>query len=278
MATWQDYFYGRKRAKIKPEQIKAPSMQKNKKMVAKVMQGAFNFYYYSHKAINKIQSGDKLNIRQATNLRVAMRSDLQSAADAWFYNDLKWCFQHLAANNGEWKDDCWDGYEGKCNIPRGIGHFYKEIKKRRNDASHHLGKISSYRKWRSYQQKLNGMKQMEKWEKMGKEIGYTEKALKEVTPFVWAVVGGCEKVGSMAKLMGQWVGYGAKVHNYMTLYAKIKDSQHVKETLYLEAAAAVVNTVPIFGSLYADVIRGIPNLVKFFEKHARATRRAIDRV
>ena len=106
----------------------------------------------------------------------------------------------------------------------------------------------------------------------------TEKALSEVTPVVWAVLGGSEKGGSISKLMGKWVGYGAKVHKYTSLYAKVKDSQNVKETLLVEAAAAIVDTLPVFGSLYADVIRGIPNLVKFFENHARATRRAIDRV
>lgn len=67
------------------------------------------------------------------------------------------------------------------------------------------------------------------------------------------------------------------MHNYLDTYLKVRYQESgAARAALAEAAALVVQGLPIFGQPYADVLRGIPNLMRFFENYGARTRRAIE--
>lgn len=280
MPTVNDFLYGTKCAWISPERIHARSMQNNKNMTAQVMNGAFKFYYNAYKAASNISGSGRSSdaIKAISDLRWKIQKDLLSAADFWIGSDLKFVFQDLVKHKGEWHHDEWNGWNGVCNIPQGVFAFYAEIEKRGRDISSMSSQLSSYNNWRQYQSDLKRIKDAGSWDRLAKQLEYSGKALELATPKIWALLGGSDKTGSMlAGHMGKWVGHAGDVHGYLTLYNKIRYSTEGRNrTLIAEAAAKVVESLPVFGSLYADVIRGIPGLMKWFEGYGQRVSRAID--
>ncbi len=280
MPSWNDYFYGTKCAWIKPENIQAPSMQRNRNMTAQVMNGAFKFYYDAHQAIQKINGAGSspAATKAISDFRWAIQKDLLSAADFWIGSDLKSVFQHLDKTGGSWKDDNWNGWKGVCNIPQGVFSFYEQVEKRGRQVAADAEQISSYRQWRRYQGDLKRIKDGQAWEKLANELGYAEKVFEKATPKVWAVLGGTAQTGEMlAGHLSRWCGYAGKVHGYLSLYNKIRYStEGSRRTAIAEAAAMVVDGLPVFGPLYADVIRGVPGLMQWFENYGRSVSRVID--
>ena len=66
------------------------------------------------------------------------------------------------------------------------------------------------------------------------------------------------------------------MHSYTSLYLKIGyNKDGAKEGAMAEAAAYVVEKLPIFGSLYGEVIRCIPGLVNWFKAYAKEQERYI---
>ena len=278
MATWEDFYYGTKCAWIKPDRILAPSMQRNKDMTAQVMNGAFKFYYNAHQGASSISGSGKSPeaVKAISDLRWSIQKDLYAAADFWIGSDLKFVFQELVQNKGQWKHDEWNGWQGNCNIPQGVFAFYEEVGKRGREVSAQTSQISSYSTWHKYQGDLKRIKDAGQWDRLAKELDVSGKVLKAATPKVWALLGGADKNGAMlGGLLSNWCGYAGSVHGYLTLYNKISNSTDGKaRTAMAEAAAMVVERVPVFGPLYAEVVRGIPGLMTWFEEYGRKVNRA----
>lgn len=278
MPSLSDYLYATKCAVISPDQILAPSMQKNKNMTAQVMNGAFKFYYDAYRAAGNISGSGRSQeaIKAIYDLRWSIQKDLLASADFWIGSDLKFVFKELAKNGGKWTHDEWNGWKGICNIPQGVFSFYAEIEKKGREVSAETAKISSYRQWHRYQGTLKQIKDSESWEKLAKELEYAEQVFEKATPKVWAVLGGTSKTGEMlAGHLSKWCGYAGSVHGYLTLYNKIRYSpQGAGRTAVAEAAAMVVEKLPMFGPLYAEVVRGVPGLMKWFEEYGRNVERS----
>ena len=65
------------------------------------------------------------------------------------------------------------------------------------------------------------------------------------------------------------------MHTALDLGLKIKYSSNPRQTAFVEAMAFVVQGLPVFGSLYAEVIRGVPAMVSYFQRIARERYRAV---
>lgn len=278
MPSWEDFFYGSKCAWITADRIQAPSMQRNKEQTALVMNGAFKFYYNAHQGARSISGSGRSPeaIRAVSDLQSKIQADIRSAADFWFGSDLKFVFQDLVKNKGYWKHDEWNGWKGYCNIPQGVFAFYAEIDKRGREVSSQVGQIRSYGDWRKYQADLKRIKDAGQWDRLAKELDYSGQVLEKATPKVWAVLGGADKTGDMlGGLLGKWCGYAGSVHGFLTLANKINCSPDGKSrTAVAELAALVVERLPIFGPLYADVIRGVPGLMTWMENYGHTVNRA----
>lgn len=278
MATWSDFYYGTKCAWITADRIQAPSMQKNREQVARVMNGAFKFYYNAWEGSKNISGSGKSPeaVKAINDLKWAIQKDLMSAADFWFGSDLKFVFQDLVKNKGYWKHDEWNGWNGICNVPQGIFAFYDEIQKRGKAVTADVSQISSYSSYRKYQADLKRIKDAGQWDRLAKELDYSGKILEKATPKVWAVLGGADKTGDMlGGLLGKWCGYAGSVHGFLSLANKVNYSADGKaRTAVAEVAAMVVERVPIFGPLYADVVRGVPGLMTWMENYGRTVNRA----
>lgn len=273
-------FYGTERATITADRILARPFQEKKQLTASFMQSAFDLYYQAHEAARQIGwqiDSRKLNLeaqRKIVDLRSKMEKDILAAADKWHQSDLKWCFKHLAKNKGFWKDDSWNGWKGICNLPVGVHDFLSTVEERGRKV------IDSYAEWQHYQANLRQLAQAKQWEKLGPQLDMAGKVLDKVTPQIWVALGASkETAASRGGLVCKWVGFAGIVHNCLSTYLKVRYHESGAERAALaEAAALVVQGLPIFGQLYADVIRGIPNLMRFFENYGARTRQAIEMV
>jgi hypothetical protein len=278
MSNWESFHYGTQCAWITPDKIQAPSMQRNRQMTAQVMNGAFKFYYNAWQASKNISGSGRSPeaIKAVNDLKWKIQKDLLSAADFWVGSDLKFVFQDLVKNKGYWKDDEWNGWKGNCNVPQGVFAFYAEIEKRGREVSAQVAQINSYSQYRKYQGDLKRIKDAGQWDKLAKELDYSGKVLELTTPKVWALLGGSDKTGAnLGGLLGKWYGYAGSVHGYLSLFNKVSNStQGTARTALAEAAAMVVERLPVFGPLYADVVRGIPGLMTWFENYGRQVDRA----
>lgn len=270
--------YGTERATITPDHIHGSVYEKNKTQVASVMQGAFNFYYNAYQAASNIGTPVckyPSSQKAIGNLRWAVQYDLiNTANNSYVGNDLKWCFEHLAEKKGHWYDDTWNGWKGVCNIPIGVSNFLDAVEERGTAV------VNNYSEWKKYTDNIRRLKELKRWDDLGTQMGYAQTAADNIFPKLWVAVGvGKDAAERHAQIMSKWVGYGMKVHGYLDLYNKVRyNPAGAQQAVMVEAAAMVVEGLPIFGSLYAGVIRGIPQVISWFKNYAAKQAQYIDMV
>ena len=276
---------GVERAVIKPKNLHGKVWQNKKKQVAGVMQGAFDFYYKSHKAIAKMGdiSDEVLTTERdiyITKLRLIgekkweIEKNLRATANnSYIGNDLKWAFEHLAENKGHWYDETWDGWQGKCNIPQGIANFLREIEEKGSKI------VTKFAEFEMQARAAKLSQEKKKWGKLPEQLSLAQKSADYALPMIWVGAGSQDfsKIENYSKLMTKWIGYGAKAHSILDATLKISSNpKNWKRSALEELSKFVLNKLPIFGSLYAGVISDVPKLMKWFEDYGERTRRAID--
>jgi hypothetical protein len=253
-------------------------MQRNKQMTAQVMNNAFSVYYRAHQAARQITSvlyGRKYSQeaqKKIWELQSKVEADIRSAADKWSYNDMKRSFEHLEKTGGVWKDDTWDGWKGVCNIPSGVSDFLDTLEKRGREV------IGTASEWNRYQSDIKRAKEEQRWESLKDPLEKAEWLVEKIGPKLWVGVGcTAEAAETYGRRMAQAIGWGGKAHEILSLYLKVRyGGPNWKETAFVEGMAMLVQGLPVFGTLYAQVIRGIPNLVTFFQRYSLQTARAIN--
>ncbi|MDX2270213.1 MAG: hypothetical protein NW208_19080 [Bryobacter sp.] len=274
--TYEKCYEGCERCTIKPIQIMAPSMQRNKEMTAQVMQGAFNTYYSGWKAVDRIsdiyysRTYSKPAKDKIYALKNAMQKDLKSACCTGWY-DLHFTFKHMYENNGSFYDDNWDGYKGYCNIPMGVSNFIQTIEKRG-------GKFSqSASDFLRAQQEAQRQAKLGQWEKVGEQLGSIKSNLETYGPYLWVCIpGNPGKAPHYVELIAKCIDYAGQIHGTLDKGLKAeqtldraKNDPNFKKDLFVETMAAVVGRLPVMGPLYAEVIKGVPNAIAYFTKIAK---------
>ncbi len=276
-------YYGTERATIKVSQLQSRIFQEPQKIaVCANMQAAFDFYYRAHQALLEFGADrqyDKRTPRAAKdaiyNARWKMQKDLLAAANPGYTaymltGHLKWAFEHLQSTGGVWRDEGFDGWHG-LTMPSSIVNFLGNVEAAGTEV------VRSYSQWQAIQSRIKEQKRNAQWDALGTQIGYAQTAFDKVTPKIWAWLGAsAETAGRAGEIGGKWLGYGASLHGYTSLYLKIRyNKDGAGQAALAEAAAFVVEKLPIFGSLYGEVIRGIPGLVSWFKSYAEQQRRAV---
>jgi hypothetical protein len=280
----QGCYWGRTRATITVGQLQSRIFQEPQKIAAAAsMQAAFDLYFHAYQAANDFGS-DRFYDKRTTDfarqairdVREKMQKDLRAAADTGYIQyklggHLKWAFEHLQSTGGVWRDDGFNGWNG-LTMPSAIVNFLENVEKRGTEV------VASYNQWQTTQMRIKEQARNARWDSLGTEIGYAQTAFENITPKIWCWLGGKEAGGSRAaSIGGKWLGYGASLHSYTSLYLKIRyNKDGAKEAALAEAAAYVVEKLPIFGSLYGEVIRGIPGLVSWFKAYAKEQERYIN--
>lgn len=276
-------YYGTERATIKVGQLQSRIFQEPQKIaVCANMQAAFDFYYRAHQALQAFGADRQYDKRtpQAVkdaiyNARWKMQKDLYAAADPGYSTyvvsgHLKWAFEHLQSTGGTWRDEGFNGWHG-LTMPSSIVNFLENVEAAGTEI------VTSYSQWQGIQNRIKEQKRNGQWDALGTQIGYAQKAFETVSPKIWAWLGASTETASRAgEIGGKWLGYGGSLHNYTSLYLKIRYNKDGAGAAALaEAAAFVVEKLPVFGSLYGEVIRGIPGLVNWFKNYAEQQRRAV---
>jgi hypothetical protein len=284
----QDCYLGFSKPKITVDDLQAGNFQGPQKLaVAANMQTAFDFYLRAHEAARNFGADKRYDPKTPRHIidaidavRTKMSQDLRRAADTGLFQrqmrggHLKWAFQHLESTGGRWTDTYMDGWN-QLTMPSSIVNFMEQV-----EAAQGAFSAEKYSEWQTLQQRIKMLKKLGDWEKMGTEIGYAKQAFELATPKLWAYLGASEKAAAAAGATGgKWLGYGASLHTYSSLYLNLRyNKAGAKEAMVAEAAAMVVEQLPIFGKLYGDVIRGIPGLVSWFKAYGEKNRAAINGV
>ena len=276
-------YYGTERATIKVGQLQSRIFQEPQKIaVCANMQAAFDFYYRAHQALQAFGADRQYDKRTPQtvkdaiyNARWKMQKDLYAAANPGystylFSGHLKWAFEHLQSTGGFWRDEGFNGWHG-LTMPSSIVNFLENVENASTEV------VTGYSQWQGIQSRIKEQKRNAQWDALGNEIGYAQKAFESVSPKIWAWLGASTEIASRAgEIGGKWLGYGGSLHNYTSLYLKIRyNKDGASQAALAEAAAFVVEKLPVFGSLYGEVIRGIPGLVSWFKAYAEQQRRAV---
>jgi hypothetical protein len=279
--TWNDYYYGSHPASIQAKNIIPSCYQQMVHLTASTMNNAFDIYYRGHQAARQLTqaiAGMKVSpeARKAReDLKSKIQTDLRAAADARSIfaigKSLSTSFEHLAKNNGFWRDDDWNG-NYKCNVPSGIIAFLGEVEKRGSMIA------NSRSEWNSWQRNLQNWNGNAKWEGLGAQLDRGQQVVDKIGDKIWVTLGASEKAASgYTAHVSKWIGYGSKVKGFADAYLRVKAAgDKAQRQLVAEAAAFVVNDLPFFGGAYADVIRGVPKMMSFFEDAVIARNRAVD--
>lgn len=279
-------YHGTERATIKVSQLQSRIFQEPQKIaVCANMQSAFDFYYRAHQALQEFGADRQYDrstpqhVKQAIgDTRWKMQKDLLAAANPGIgtylvSGHLKWAFEHLQSTGGVWRDEGFNGWHG-LTMPSSIVNFLDNVETAGRDV------VSGYGQWQALQAKIKEQKRNQQWDQLGTQIGYAKTAFENVTPKIWAWLGASTETASRAGAIGaKWLGYGGSLHNYTSLYLKVRyNKDGASQAALAEAAAFVVEKLPVFGSLYGEVIRGIPGLVSWFKNYAEQQRRAVNMV
>jgi hypothetical protein len=274
--SYTDWYEGRERCTIRPDNIKAPSMQRNREMTAQVMQGAFNVYYEGWNAARRIT--DVMYKRRYSKaaqdkiwaLRLAMEKALKSAACTGWY-DLHFTFKHLYQNNGSFRDDTWNGWKGYCNIPMGVSNFIDTVEAKGG------GFAPSASAFLRAQQDATRQAEAGRWDKVGEQLGTIKDTLETYGPYLWVCIpGNTGKAPHYVGLVAQCIDYAGQIHGALDKGMKAEQKVHAskndpnfKRDLFVDTMAAVVGRLPVMGPLYAEAIKGIPGVIDYFKKIAR---------
>lgn len=269
-------FSGRQRAVINEANIHGSTYANNKAETARVMQSVFDFYYKSHQAINNITLQDH-GYPGAQKILMAkkeeIRDDLKSAADSKVHrSDLRWAFEHLADKKGHWYDETSDG-TGTANIPIGISHFLENMDERKNKIGEKFADFGRYKN------AAIEMQRRKDWEKIPENLDKAQKAADWALPMLWVAAGGksMAQVQATSKTMSDWIGYGTKIHKLLDGTIKVStNSSNWKRMVIEEMSIFVLNKLPIFGSLYAGVIRDMPKAMTFMQIYGSKVRNMVD--
>lgn len=283
--SYTDWYEGRELCTIKPSQIKAPSMQRNKEMTAQVMQGAFNTYFQGWKAARRItdvmyqRNYSKTAQDKIYALRWAMEKDLKSVCCTGWY-DLHFTFKHIYQNNGSFNDDTWNGWKGYCNIPMGVSNFIDAVEKKGGSFAQSAG---------AFIRAQNDAKRAAdegRWDKVGEHLGTIKSTLEDYGPYLWVCIpGNPGKAPHYVELVAKCIDYAGQIHGALDKGLKgeqrlhaAKNDPNFKRDIYVETMAAVVGRLPVMGPLYAEVIKGIPGAIDYFKKIARERDAAIQEI
>jgi len=207
------WYFGRRRCTIRPDNILAPSMQRNKNMTAQVMQGAFNVYYQGFQAAQKVteviygRNYSQAAQKKIWDMRSAMEADLRSSCNQWGYNDLYWCFQHIAQNNGKYKDDTWNGWKGICNIPMGVSNFLDVVESKGGKFAGSVGEFSAA------QNEAKRLAAAGRWEQCGEVMEKVKSTIEDYGPYLWVCIPGNPGTapGYIEKVV-KILGYAGQIH------------------------------------------------------------------
>jgi hypothetical protein len=287
--SYTKWYEGRERCTIKPSQILAPSMQRNKEMTAQVMQGAFNTYYEGWQAVDRItdviyqRNYSKAAEDKIYALRYAMEKDLKDTCCAGWY-DLHFTFKHIYQNNGFFRDDTWNGWKGYCNIPLGVSNFIDAIEKKGGSFAHSAGEFIRA------QNDAKRAADEGRWDKVGEHLRKIKSILEKYGPYLWVCIpGNPGKAPHYVGLVAKCIDYAGQIHGALDKGLKLEQKLHALHNdphfkrndpnfKYFETMAAVVGRLPVMGSLYAEVLRGIPGAINYFKKIARERDAAIEAI
>lgn len=244
------------------------------------MNNVFRYYAKMYNAIKESKS--KTNSQNAKDIADRMMKDMEDCAHsgvALFGGDLVGVWKYLIKNNNVWDRDSY--FEkvvppamsplsaGGYVIPIGIIAFEEALAKRAQTVSTDLQSVFGERGVTQYQRNLKAMKTKDDWEGIGKNLGNLNKVITNGDK-IWTAVIGTKIPGTYVKTITNWIEMGGYVHKFCDGYMKWerKGFQDPKlEGVCVEIAATLIDKfVPVFGSAYADVIRGVPKAAAFYSK------------
>ena len=184
----------------------------------------------------------------------------------WSYVKTMWdVCNHLDANRGKWTDTDISFYGGGCfggyvdKVPYALamfGGFYDE----------NLQKL--VKMIRHQQTAVKGLKKAienkptVEWKTINDPLKKFDEYTKAIEPLmVMCPEGVALKGWTYPKTIAKYTGAADD------LMAEVRKSGDIKTAAAVTALAFIVGEcVPVFGSLYAEAIKGVPNAVRFFEK------------
>ena len=173
-------------------------------------------------------------------------------------------FSHFAGNNGKWTDNNFGNYNGgsfgglMTDAPWCLCTFAHAY-----DAN--LNKIAELA--RKQQEAVQGLKRgiegrsTVEWSTINEPLKKFDEYTKAIEPLMVMCPESKIKMGwDYTKTLGKYVGA------MDDLMSELRKSGDLKTSAGVTALAFIVSTcVPVFGDLYAEAIKGLPNAIRFFE-------------
>ena len=173
--------------------------------------------------------------------------------------------QHLSANRGKWTDSYLSYYASGSyfggymdNVPYSLANF----------AANYDANVDKLVKLIKQQQKaVKGLKKAienkprVEWKTINEPLKQFDEYTKAIEPLMVMCPEGVGKKGwTYPKTIGKFTGA------MDDLMSEVRKSGDIKTSVGVTALAFIVGEcVPVFGSLYAEAIKGVPNAIRYFE-------------
>lgn len=180
----------------------------------------------------------------------------------WGVNNLFSSFTHLSANDGGWSDKTEGQYNGgvfggTVPAPWGICTYAhcidKEMKKLADMFKTHAEQVKAIKEAAS--------KPKIAWADVNKPLKTIDEYAKAAAPLIAIAPGPIDTGVSWFKNISKFTD------NMDSLLKEVASSGDVTTSAGVTALAVVVaECVPIFGDLYAEALKGVPNAIRYFEQ------------
>lgn len=290
--NYTGFLMGTYRARVKPSELVSDEMNRSNadpRKTARHMNTVFSYYYALMNSLKDARTKTKSTKGKA--LAKAMIHDLEKAAAVGGYTtgSLTSIWKHLIDNDGKWTGGYINennvtaaggaGAEGGYVIPQGILTFEAEMQKRAQKVAKGLQSIYGSKGVRQYQRELEAYQTNEDWKKIGKRMDQISKVLEKL-PEAWAFMICSPRATDMKylRVTKSWLTLGAYAYKGANMYLNsdlVKGKSSDTEKFAAVAAFVIETAVPHFGSAYGEVIKGVPNAMKFMAKHRKRMNDAI---
>ncbi|MCA9051847.1 MAG: hypothetical protein KDA89_24080, partial [Planctomycetaceae bacterium] len=274
MPTFEDYKNGDALAKLDYDTVTAEWGRRgvsHSGTAISLSNRAFEIYYNSARNIRTLED-TKLRNAAWKKLRSCAASGWGSGAD-----DLNEAFQHLADNNGIWKDGDTSNYYG--GPKRGFNSLVKGPQAMVNFLDAVDGGLSTlekvYQHYANQAKKIANAAQNDHWELVGIALGEIKDKGETVQPWLWNAPNAEKHLGRVVK----FADVLGNIHAGATVYVKGRQaglSSDVSQAIGVMRTA--VGFVPVLGNFYGKAVEMIPGLAAWFRGLVQDRVRKLDRI
>jgi hypothetical protein len=217
---------------------------------------AFELY---HTAINNINQVPDRSQRSRMQAKLS-----EAAASGWGrgVSDLNEAFEHLATNNGKWRDNNVKSYFGGPNkcidamVIKGPSAAANFLNAADNGAEILVRETEAFRNQKA---RAESARNRDDWGTIGEAIARIKTGAETVTPWLWTAPA-YQRVGTRTASFADVFG---KIHVGATAYADMrgKAGWSQEESAVYAGLVVAVDFLPILGAFYGEALKMLPGMI-----------------